>query len=406
MPSSAALSVARAFRSDAAVLFGLGLAESLLLSVTYKNLRALSLNVISAPLLWGGLLFLTGLGSLRRPLRFRGELAAMAAALGVVWTLFARHALRPEFVMEWEPAINFIGVNSGQVAAGFGFVGLVFCWVAGALVSSATVRLGGAASSNRGYALILLGFTAGAPAMYGLDATFGHLPAAGVALVASLLMLGVHAGRPREAGLGLVVLVASVWAAGPAVRDGAARLCAPRPLDGGRYLGGDWSPYHRTDFWQTSDGCVTGFYNGLMIWWACPDAPRIGERLTAFPLEPHDRMLVIGVGGGRNLSQYLAVPDVRIDAIEIEPVAVEWFSGRLSALNGGVFLDPRVNVVAGEGRRFLRDAADRSYDVIVLEGNDASTHLLQGTVVPIENYLYTLPQNGRTFLIDAIWNWP
>ena len=99
MPSSAALSVARAFRSDAAVLFGLGLAESLLLSVTYKNLRALSLNVISAPLLWGGLLFLTGLGSLRRPLRFRGELAAMAAALGVVWTLFARPALRPEFVV-------------------------------------------------------------------------------------------------------------------------------------------------------------------------------------------------------------------------------------------------------------------------------------------------------------------
>lgn len=386
--SSARLDLDQRARA-AAMLVGLGLAESLLLSAVYKNLRSLSLNVISAPLMWGGLLFLTGVGSLRLPLRLRGELTAMAAALGAVWAVFARQALRPEFVMEWEPVTQFTMMNSSEVAAGFAFVLAVFCWAAGALVSSATQRLAQSPSSNAGYALVLLGFALGAPAMYALDAALGHLPATSLAMLAPLVVLGLHAGRTRETALGLVVVVASAATAFGAVREGATRLCAPRPLDGGRHLGGDWSTYHRTDFWETSDGCVTGFYNGLMIWWTCPTPPAIGERLAAFPLEPDDRMLVIGVGGGHNLRQYLEVPGVEIDAVEIEPVAVEWFSGQLSAYNGGAFHDPRVRVWAREGRGFLRSVPDHTYDVIVLEGNDASTHLLQRTIAPIENYLYT-----------------
>jgi len=78
-------------------------------------------------------------------------------------------------------------------------------------------------------------------------------------------------------------------------------------------------------------------------------------------------VLMIGLGGGTLVKQFLHdYPGVRMDVAEIDPevidVANRFFSVPLH--------DPRVNIVAEDGRLFLQ-GSKRKYDLIIL---DAFTH--------------------------------
>jgi spermidine synthase len=77
------------------------------------------------------------------------------------------------------------------------------------------------------------------------------------------------------------------------------------------------------------------------------------------------RALVIGLGTGVTAGSLAQHPLDQIEVAELEPAMIE--AARLfSAVNHGVLADPRVKIVAGDGRHILAAAAE-PYDIIISE---------------------------------------
>ncbi|MEU3061890.1 polyamine aminopropyltransferase [Streptomyces subrutilus] len=84
---------------------------------------------------------------------------------------------------------------------------------------------------------------------------------------------------------------------------------------------------------------------------------------------PHARVLVLGGGDGLAAREVLRYPDVAsVTVVELDPgvVRLARTDPMLSALNGGVYGDPRLGVVSEDAFHWLRGAAARDrFDVIV-----------------------------------------
>jgi spermidine synthase len=76
-----------------------------------------------------------------------------------------------------------------------------------------------------------------------------------------------------------------------------------------------------------------------------------------------ERVLIVGLGGG-SMVHYLQQtdPEVKIDAVEIDPLVV-----KLAADMFGTKPTENVNIVAADGFKFIADAEDHSYDVIYMD---------------------------------------
>lgn len=78
-------------------------------------------------------------------------------------------------------------------------------------------------------------------------------------------------------------------------------------------------------------------------------------------------VLVIGLGGGAAPKRFWqAYPEVRIDAVEIDPKVVE-----VARAYFGVREDERLHLAVGDGRRFVETAGKR-YDLIIIDAYHAS----------------------------------
>jgi spermidine synthase len=79
-------------------------------------------------------------------------------------------------------------------------------------------------------------------------------------------------------------------------------------------------------------------------------------------VNPQEDVLIVGLGGG-GMVHFLRRydPALRIDAVEIDPLVVE-----LAAKYFGVASGPNVNVVVGDGLKFIAEG-DKRYDVIYLD---------------------------------------
>lgn len=110
-----------------------------------------------------------------------------------------------------------------------------------------------------------------------------------------------------------------------------------------------------------------------------------------FPYEFHNspRVLVIGVGGGVDVLNALRNDAVNVDAAELQPITVELLKNRLDEFSGGVFNRDDVNLVAAEGRHFVR-AHDAEYDHIQITATDTFSAQATGAYVLAESYLYTV----------------
>jgi spermidine synthase len=98
-----------------------------------------------------------------------------------------------------------------------------------------------------------------------------------------------------------------------------------------------------------------------------------------------DDVLVIGAGGGNDVTIALARGAKRVDAVEIDPKLYEL--GR-SHHPDDVYADPRVNKHIDDGRAFL-ERTDREYDLILFALPDSLT-LVQGqSSLRLESYLFT-----------------
>lgn len=252
-------------------------------------------------------------------------------------------------------------------------------------------------------AIQLGGFGAGGVLAWLSVGTLGGYMGLLIGLIAVLLM--VDGRRLRTVMLvGLAVVMA--W----------STVKPPRPfmwaLEGGRVLESTWSSYNKLEF-VAFDGlehdkdCLASIYNDNLLYYTCPHGDEDHFQRTKFwkALVPgRDRMLVVGASGGMAmLSCMLNKPDMKgLVGVEIDPVVVERFKNEYSAYNGEVFLDPRVEVIPGEGRAVMERLADAGerFDLIFHDGIDARLYSFWQSGVPMENYVFT--REGITLALDRL----
>lgn len=109
------------------------------------------------------------------------------------------------------------------------------------------------------------------------------------------------------------------------------------------------------------------------------------EMLVHVPLAAHPaprRVLVIGGGDGGTVREVLRHSGIeRVDLVEIDAAVTEAAQRFLPDLAGSL-ADPRVTVRHVDGIAFVRAAADRSYDIVLVDSTDpvgAAQGLFDGT---------------------------
>ena len=84
-----------------------------------------------------------------------------------------------------------------------------------------------------------------------------------------------------------------------------------------------------------------------------------------------ERVLVIGGGDGGTARECLRHPGVRrLDMVEIDGRVVELSREHLPTIGGSAWSDPRFQLTVGDGIAWAADAADASYDVVLVDGSD------------------------------------
>jgi spermidine synthase len=82
------------------------------------------------------------------------------------------------------------------------------------------------------------------------------------------------------------------------------------------------------------------------------------------------KVLVIGGGDGGSAEEILKHPSVeRLTLVEIDAEVIEVAKQHFEAVHHGVFDNPKLELVIGDGMRFVRDTAEK-FDLVVLDLND------------------------------------
>lgn len=118
-----------------------------------------------------------------------------------------------------------------------------------------------------------------------------------------------------------------------------------------------------------------------------PPAPR-GLRALAYVLNPGASTLVIGSGGGVEVSAALGAGSKRILALEIDAAINDLVRGRLATILAGIFAHPAVELRTAEARSYLA-AHDETFDAIVAFHTISNAASSTGAMSLAENYLLT-----------------
>jgi spermidine synthase len=98
------------------------------------------------------------------------------------------------------------------------------------------------------------------------------------------------------------------------------------------------------------------------------------EMLAHVPLLAHGaaaRVLIIGAGDGGVLRRVLQHRNVeRAVMVEIDGEVIRLAKAFLPDIAAGAWDDPRAEVIVGDGIAYVRDAADASFDVIIVDSTD------------------------------------
>lgn len=118
------------------------------------------------------------------------------------------------------------------------------------------------------------------------------------------------------------------------------------------------------------------------------DALRYDITAFVYHLRSGGKALVIGPGGGRDVLTALIMGAREVTAVEINPAIVDAVRRTFGDYAGRLYDDPRVTLVVGEGREFLR-RVPREYDVIQASLIDTWAASAAGAYVFSEANLYT-----------------
>jgi len=128
---------------------------------------------------------------------------------------------------------------------------------------------------------------------------------------------------------------------------------------------------------------------------------------------PSPRVLIIGVGGGRDVIAAVRFGASHVKGIELDPITINVIRHYFGPMGNGLFNQKNVELVAGEGRHTItRD--NEKYDLIQITGVDTLAAQTSGAYVLAENYLYTaeafeaylshLKPHGTLSIITGQWN--
>jgi spermidine synthase len=80
---------------------------------------------------------------------------------------------------------------------------------------------------------------------------------------------------------------------------------------------------------------------------------------------------VIGGGDGGTARECLRHAGVQhLDMVEIDGLVVEWSQQHLPSIGAGCWSDPRFHLTVGDGIAWAANAANASYDVVIVDGSD------------------------------------
>jgi hypothetical protein len=347
--------------------------------------------------------------------RGAGRLAAFAAAGAGLALLVAVWALGPNPIdpdrLRSAPARLFLGLLAYYASVAVPFLG------AGLAVAAPLAAY--PAHASRLYAADLLGAGLGcAAAVAALRWLDG--PAA-LAACSAVFLLAAAAYAPERrlawrfgaaaalllalapfANRALVFLPAETKALGRALRDPRTEMLFTR-----------WSPVNRVDVYHSGEqyGGWWGI-NGLSAGYAGPRprtlaiqydghngtdiyAPRGLEMLdhhllrTPYAVRRPRHVLVIGVGGGIDVQNALRQGAERVTGVDLQPITIELHRGLLAPWTGDLAGRAGVELVASEGRHFVRSSRAR-YDLIQITAVDTFAAQTTGAYVLAESYLYTV----------------
>lgn len=98
------------------------------------------------------------------------------------------------------------------------------------------------------------------------------------------------------------------------------------------------------------------------------------EMIVHVPMLTHPdprRVLIIGGGDGGSAREVLKHPNLeKAVMVDIDGDVVEACRKYMPGLSNGAFEDPRLELIIGDGIQYVKDAADGSFDVIIVDSTD------------------------------------
>lgn len=133
--------------------------------------------------------------------------------------------------------------------------------------------------------------------------------------------------------------------------------------------------------------------------WDLRDGPiyQLDRLIHGLPYEiapARPRVLVIGVGGGIDVLTALHFGASHVTGVELDPETVGLIRDELADVNRSAFRRPEVELVAGEGRHYVK-RSDQRFDLIQITGVDTLAAQSSGAYVLAENYIYTVEAFGE-----------
>jgi len=224
------------------------------------------------------------------------------------------------------------------------------------------------------------------------------------AALSAAATLAFAAGRSRLLAAGaLLILAAAVpWADRllpirvSATKTGAGMTSMRELLESPQNLYTGWNTFSRIDVLPASWGREILIDAGT----AMTRMPRVSvppHRLgpvrdeRALVLRPEERpsVLVIGSGGGWEVLAALRNNARQVTAVEVNPLINNLVRGAMAEFVGGIFADPRVELVTAEARSYIR-GANRQWDVILASHTISNAATASGALSLAENYVMTL----------------
>jgi len=159
-------------------------------------------------------------------------------------------------------------------------------------------------------------------------------------------------------------------------------------------VGTSWSPYYKIETTPSKQipGALLVNVNGLPHQAYFPAVGPNGElnplyntTYEALKSQKLDDVLVIGAGGGNDVSVALKRGAKHVDAVEIDP---RLYDLGKSHHPDRPYSDPRVTHHIGDGRAFL-ESTDKKYDLIILALPDSLTLVSGNSALRLESYLFT-----------------